>query len=299
MRERPTTVTETSFGPLEYRFEERGRSVVLILHGGHMRASLPLGEELFAAAGCSVLAPSRPGYGRTPSGTGPSPSRFADAVTELCAGLGIERLTAVVGQSAGGPTAMTLASRHPVLVERLVLESAVGFLPWPDRRARLGGRLVFAPLVERASWSLVHGLVRRVPQAALHLLLRDLTTGPIADLVSGLSAEHRALLLDLFARMRSGSGFTADLRYMARGGKAPLVTQPTLIIAAPGDGAVPFAQAEALAAAIPGARLLTSTAPSHFIWFGDDYPAITTVITDFLTQARRGRVPGPAGEKGT
>ncbi|MER6810229.1 alpha/beta hydrolase [Spirillospora sp. NPDC000708] len=286
MRERPTTVTETSFGPLEYRFEERGRSVVLILHGGHMRASLPLGEEVFAEAGCSVLAPSRAGYGRTPIGTGPSPSRFADAVAELCAGLGIERLSAVVGQSAGGPTAVILAARHPDLVERLILESAVGFLPWPDRRTRLGGNLLFAPLVERASWAFVHGLVRRAPRTALYLLLRDLTTGPIPGLVSGLSAEHRALLLDLFARMRSGSGFAADLRSMARGGQVPFVEQPPLIIAAPRDRAVPFAQAEALAAAIPGARLLTSTAPSHFIWFGDDYPAIAAAITGFLTRPR-------------
>ncbi|MDL4815523.1 alpha/beta fold hydrolase [Actinomadura opuntiae] len=282
MFERPATVTETSFGPLEYRLEKRGPSTVLMLHGGHMRASLPLGEEVFAEAGFSVLAPSRPGYGRTPSGTGTSPARFADAVVELCADLGIERLAAVVGQSAGGPTAVTLASRHPDLVERLVLESAVGFLPWPDRRTRLGGRLVFSPGVERVSWAFVHGLVRRAPQAALHLLLRDLTTGPADGLVSELSAEHRALLVELFARMRSGSGFTTDLRCMARPGKVPPVTQPTLVIAAPRDGAVPFAQAEALVAAIPGARLLISAAPSHFIWFGDDYPAIVAAITDFL-----------------
>jgi pimeloyl-ACP methyl ester carboxylesterase len=70
--ERPTTVTELSCGPVKYRLEHHGlhhghddSSTVLILHGGHMRASLPLGEEVFTEAGYSVLVPSRPGYGRT------------------------------------------------------------------------------------------------------------------------------------------------------------------------------------------------------------------------------------------
>ncbi|GAA2142015.1 alpha/beta fold hydrolase [Actinomadura napierensis] len=280
--ESPTTVADTSRGPVEYRLERRGPSTVLVLHGGHMRAGLRLGEEVFADAGYSVLAPSRPGYGRTPLGTGTSPAGFADAVADLCAGLGIGRLAAVVGQSAGGPTAVMLASRHPDLVERLVLQSAVGFLPWPDRRTRTGGRLVFAPRAERVIWALVHALVRRAPQTALRLLLRDLTTGPVDPVVSGLSAEQRALLLGLFARMRSGSGFAADLRCLARGGRPPPVAQPALIVAAAADGAVPFAHAEALASALPNARLIASGAPSHFVWFGDDHPAIAATIAGFL-----------------
>jgi hypothetical protein len=40
--ERPTTVTVLSRGPVEYRWERRGPRTVLMLHGGHMRASLPI-----------------------------------------------------------------------------------------------------------------------------------------------------------------------------------------------------------------------------------------------------------------
>jgi hypothetical protein len=39
---------------------------VVIFHGGHVRAGLALGEEVFAEAGYTLLVPSRPGYGRTP-----------------------------------------------------------------------------------------------------------------------------------------------------------------------------------------------------------------------------------------
>ncbi|GAA4240327.1 alpha/beta hydrolase [Actinomadura meridiana] len=280
---RPTTVTELSCGPVEYRLERHGPRTVLILHGGHVRASLPLGEEVFVANGYSVLVPSRPGYGDTPLTTGTSPTVFSDVVAELCGKLGIPRLVAAVGQSAGGPTAVTLASRHPDLVERLILQSAVGFLSWPDRRIRLGGGLVFSAHAEKATWIAIHALVRRAPRTALRLLLRDLTTRPVGPMIDNLTAEQRSLLLDLFATMRSGAGFATDLKNMADGDRpVPAVTQPTMIIATPDDGAVPYAHAQALAAALPDARLITSRAPSHFIWLGDDYPAIAVAMAEFL-----------------
>jgi pimeloyl-ACP methyl ester carboxylesterase len=59
-----------------------------------------------------VLAPSRPGYGRTPVSTGTSVTGFADVTRTLCAHLGITRLAAVVGTSGGGPTAVAMAA-HP------------------------------------------------------------------------------------------------------------------------------------------------------------------------------------------
>lgn len=108
-------------------------------------------------------------------------------------------------------------------------------------------------------------MVRRAPLAALYLLLRDLTTAPIGELASG---EHRALLLDLFAWMRSGFGFAVDIRGMACGGLVPSVEQPTLIIAALGDGAVPLAQAEALAPAITG--FLAQPRPARALGSADE-----------------------------
>ncbi|WP_345482985.1 alpha/beta fold hydrolase, partial [Actinopolymorpha pittospori] len=116
--ERETAVARLDAGVVEYRLERRGETSVLVFHGGHMRAGLPLGEEVFAELGCTVLVPSRPGYGRTPVGTGRSPAGFADASRELCRHLGIEGVDAVVGVSAGGRTAMAMAARHPELVRR-------------------------------------------------------------------------------------------------------------------------------------------------------------------------------------
>ncbi|MGC7102778.1 alpha/beta fold hydrolase [Amycolatopsis lurida] len=275
-----TTIAELDRGAVEYRFDQRDGATVVLFHGGHMNAGLALGEEVFLDAGYSVLVPSRPGYGRTPLSTGTSNSGFADVTRSLCDHLGVTRIAAVVGISAGGRTAMTMATRHADLVERVILQSAVGPLPWPDRRTLLAARVGFAAPVERITWSAVRALMRTAPDTGLRLLFGDLSTLPARQVLKGLSAEDRRALIDLFCRMRSGRGFLNDLA--AGPGDADEVSQPTLVIASRKDGAVAFTHAEATAAAVRHGRLVESDADSHFIWFSQDWPAISDTIRDFL-----------------
>ena len=208
---------------MEYRLERRGPRAVLLMHGGHMRASLSLGEEVFANAGYTVLAPSRPGYGRTPVTTGTSLEGFAEVAAELCGHLGIGSVAAVVGQSAGGPSAVTIAARCPELAERLILQSAVGPLAWPRQADAAGRQGRVQPHTEHLTWA--HPGAPR-PAAGLRLLLGGLSVQPLGR---------------------------------------PWPHWPD----------------RTLADALPNARLITSQAPGHFIWFGDDYPAIAA-ITSFL-----------------
>ncbi len=279
--ERPTTVVGLDAGPVEYRLERRGDATVVVFHGGHQRAGLPLGEEAFAEAGYTVLAPSRPGYGRTPLSTGTSVRGFADVTRALCEHLDITRVAAVVGTSGGGPTAVTMAARHPDLVDRLVLQSAVGWLSWPDRRTRLGAHVMFAGATEHATWSAVRALMRFSPERSLRFWLGALSTLPAREVVAALRTEDRALLVAMFSRMRSGRGFLNDLR------PTPDVTadvgQPTLVIATRHDRGVPFTHAQSLAAAIRHADLVESQADSHVIWLGHDWPIIAEQIRAFLT----------------
>ena len=277
---RPTAVASLSAGQVEYRLDRRDEAVVVVFHGGHVRAGLALGEEVFAAAGCTLLAPSRPGYGRTPLSTGSSVEGYTDVVRALCADLGITRVAAVVGVSGGGPTAATMAARHAGLVDRLILVSAVGWLPYPDRRTRLGAQVVFAARTEAVTWAGIHALARMAPDVCLRLMMSRLSTRPVGEVVAALRAEDRELLLALFAQMRSGRGFLNDLR------PTPDVTaridQPTLVIATRTDGGVPFAQAQSLASTIRNAQLVESRAHTHFVWLGPDWPAIAERIRLFL-----------------
>ena len=277
---RPTITTLLAPGRIEYRLDRRGDGVVVVFHGGHVRAGLALGEDVFAATGCTVLAPSRPGYGRTPLSTGTTVERYTDAVRELCSQLGIARVAAVVGISGGGPTAATMAARHPELVERLILVSAVGWLPYPDRWTRLGAYFAFAAMTERLTWAAVRALARVAPGVCLRTMLRSLSTRPVDEVVAALTAEDRAMQLALFGQMRSGRGFLNDLHPTPD--ITSQVTQPTLVIATRTDAGVPFAHARSLTTTIQHAELVESSAHSHFVWLGPDWPAIAERIRVFL-----------------
>jgi pimeloyl-ACP methyl ester carboxylesterase len=247
-----------------------------------MRAGVALGEEVFADAGYTVLVPSRPGYGRTPITTGTTPAGFADAVAELCTNLEIPKLAAVVGISAGGRTAVTMAARHPTLVARLLLESAVSFERWPNRLMRIGGRMVFNRASEGFTWSFTRALLHAMPEATLLLLLSSLTLKSARELLAALENADRATAIALFSAMRSGAGFINDL--VDCPDAAAQIGQPTLVIGSRSDGAVPFSHSEALAATIPRARLLEIRADSHLIWFSTDYPRVAQQIQHFLAE---------------
>lgn len=279
--ENSTRIAELSTGPVEYRWEQSGAETVLFFHGGHMRAGLPVGEEVFRELGYSVLAPSRPGYGRTPLRADNSPEGFARATAELCAHLGIDRLAAVVAISAGGLTGLQLAAREPSLLDRLILQAAVGFERWPDRRTRVAGSTVFNPISESFTWSVLRALVRHLPRVGLRAILGSLSVHPAGRVLDRLTESERAELVELFSRMRSGRGFREDLRY---GRQPPVLTisQPTLIIASSGDGAVPIEQAESLANAIDGAELAVLDTDSHLIWFGPGSSAVENRVRAFL-----------------
>ncbi|WBB50201.1 alpha/beta fold hydrolase [Verrucosispora sp. WMMA2044] len=281
MREPPTNTMTLSAGPVEYRLDQRGDAVVVVFHGGHMRAGLALDERVYAEADISVLAPSRPGYGRTRVTTGTTVPGFADVTADLCRHLGFQRVTAAVGISAGGPTAVAFAARHPDLVERLILQGALGPLPCPDRRTRLLAGLMFSPRTEGVTWGGMRSLLRRAPGRGLRQLLAGLATLPADQVLAGLTPAQRTQLVWLFSPMRSGAGFRNDLR--PRDDLTAQVTQPALVIASRRDGAVPFAHAEALVAGIPRAELIESQADHHFYEFAPDWPTITDTLRTFLT----------------
>ncbi|TMR20551.1 alpha/beta hydrolase [Nonomuraea turkmeniaca] len=282
--ERGLTLARVGAQTVEYRMHGDGPGTVLLFHGGHMRAQLALGEDVFTDAGLRVLIPSRPGYGRTPL-TGPSTGAapvtdFTDTMARLCRNLGVDQVAAVVGISAGGRTALTMAARHPDLVQRVILQSPVGFLPWPDRRTHLGGRILFHPAVEAVTWALVRAAIRFAPGQALRLLTRDLSLLPVGQVLAQLSAADRATLTGLYTSMRSGRGFVADMLPVAD--CTAHISQPALVIATRNDRSVPVAHAQSLTAAMPRAELVESRADSHMIWFAPDYPAIAAQIRAFL-----------------
>ena len=74
--------------------------------------------------GFGVIAPARPGYGRTPLGEQGIAAEAADLLAALLDTLGIEKVI-VNCVSGGGPTGIWFAIRHPQKTQCLITECAL------------------------------------------------------------------------------------------------------------------------------------------------------------------------------
>ena len=121
-------VVATKVGPIEYAEAGRGPPV-LIVHGagGGFDQGMQFGEAL-VDRGFRVVSMSRFGYLQTPMPTDASPAAQADAHSILMDALGIRR-AAVLGASAGAPSAMQFAIRHPERCQALVLLVPMAYRP--------------------------------------------------------------------------------------------------------------------------------------------------------------------------
>ena len=273
-------IAQLSQGPIEYRQAGQG-APVLVLNGGHTHCGSPLGSEpFFLAHGYQLIVPSRPGYGHTPSSTGQTAEASADALAGLLDALGLLQVI-VLGISAGGPTALQLAGRHPGRVSRLILQNAVTGGVFPSRAVRLGAYLVFNRWVEGGAWALFRALARAAPRAALCAILGSLTTLDPAQVLAGMSPAQQQGALAMVAASRSGAGFLHDLRH--RCGDLRRITAPALVIRSRYDGSLPATHAEYAADHIPNAELFICPAESHLLWFSDYNAAVEDKMQAFLT----------------
>lgn len=285
-----------SGGPVEFRLDRRGPATALICHGGHLRAGQPVGEEVFAGAGMSVLAPSRPGYGATPAAVAAGPEAFAVQVRELWRGLGLARVDVVVGYSAGAPLAVALAAAYPDEVGALVLQSGRSSLPWPDPATLSMASALFDPLWEGLVWAGARAWMGLAPDAWLIAMLQTMSRRPAHQVLADLSPAERVRVRNLFSRMRSGQGFRQDVQHVPDPALERAVRVPSLVVASPDDAVLPFAHAEHLAHAIDGAELVASPSLSHLLWFGSGAGATGAAVAAFLQRVGLG--PGASRASG-
>jgi pimeloyl-ACP methyl ester carboxylesterase len=125
-------IAQTPCGPIEYAVTGDGPPV-LVVHGagGGFDQGLDFGASL-VGRGFRVIAMSRFGYLRTPLPSDASPAAQADAHACLLDELGIQH-AAVVGASAGAPSSLQFALRHPQRITALVLLVPAIYVPRPGR----------------------------------------------------------------------------------------------------------------------------------------------------------------------
>lgn len=261
------TVQDTRCGPIELQQAGVGPPL-LVIHGsggGHDQG-MDFARRL-AAQGFHVIAVSRFGYLRTPQPADASPEAQADAHVCLLDALGIAR-AAVLGLSAGAPSALQTVLRHPERVAALVL--VVPLLPRPEGVANSP-----PPVSDAKDAWLLHllgsdFLYWSALRLAPDLLLRHLLATP-PELLRNADARERAKVRALAEHVLPVSARAAGLRDDTRLGKRlpayPLesIRAPTLLISAHDDGFDTYASARAAASRIPHARFIGFEQGGHLL----------------------------------
>lgn len=123
---------QTGFGKIEFVQAGKGEPI-LAIHGapGGYDQGMALAAPLIPA-GFAIIAPSRPGYLRTPLQSGVLISQQAKLMAELMSQLGHQSY-AVVAFGEGAHAALALAGLHPDRVRAVVLLAPVlRSRTWPD-----------------------------------------------------------------------------------------------------------------------------------------------------------------------
>ena len=165
------TMLETERGPIQVAREGNGPKVMAI-HGspGGFDQGLVWARHL-RDGGCELIAPSRPGYLRTPLDSGRSPAQQADLYAAMLDALHINKVT-VLGISSGGPSAVHFAARHPNRTEALLLDAAV-LLPIAPAMNALE-RMIFESAI--GTW-LSCQIAKKRPKLTAALVVDSLSTG--------------------------------------------------------------------------------------------------------------------------
>lgn len=281
----PRRTFETSMGVVEYADVGAGTPVLLshgILGGcdvGPGMAQTYLGDSF------RVVAPSRFGYLGSSLPADASAARQADAFAELLTALSIERAV-VLGFSAGGPSALQFALRHPERTKALVLVSSA--LPG-DHYKRLPpawlARRVFGS--ERLFW-LIHHRTKAIARRMF---------GIPADFDA--TRDQQVALADvaesLFPLKPRVAGATFDLLVSNPSVNECVledVAVPTLVVHAVDDTLAPRGTAVDAALRIPGATAVTIERGGHLLLGAEGL--VRARIAAFLADTAS-RSPHPVG----
>jgi len=270
-----TLQIETSKGRIEYTLLGKGRPILIIV-GGHTNCKETIfRKDLDLDKFCFVI-PSRPGYGLTPlTGQTKTPKGTADLLAALLDELNIQKAI-VIGISAGGLTALEIASKYPERVEELILMSAIT-KKWFAKTDLLykGAKKIFAPNIERFTWFLYRLFFRFFPNLVTTTMFRQLSTFRPIQFTKGELQELKQMTL----KMRSFKGFDNDLDQDIDQDILKEIRCRTLILHSENDGQVDLSHSQNAKDNIKGSRLVTfNNRWGHLLWLGADYDSVLTEL---------------------
>lgn len=256
----------TACGPIEYAIAGNGPPI-LIVHGsgGGFDQGLMIAGDL-VRQGYQAIAMSRFGYLRTPLPADASAAAQADAHACLLDALKLDRV-AVLGASAGAPSSLQLAIRHPERVSALVLLVPAAYLPGAGGAGASpppGLELIFGTALK---WDLPFWVASRVARNTLTRAM--LGTPPDLLKEAGTADKERvSRMLDSVLPVSARRlGLLNDARVTRSLPRYELerIRVPTLIISAQDDLYGTYERAKYTAGEISGARFLGFPNGGHLL----------------------------------
>lgn len=241
---------------------------VVLLHAFPLSSAMWLAQREELARDFRVITPDQRGFGGSPLGEDePSLDRVVEDVIALLDAKGLDRVV-LGGLSMGGYVAMALLRSHPDRVSALVLaDTRATADPEEGRRKRLSmaETLEASPDSDIVLTDVLPGLLGATTQAE-----RPMVVGR----VKGLAEAAPAAAVAWAQRAMAARPDSFDV--------LRAVTVPTLIVVGEEDGLTPVADSEAMAAAMPGARLSVLAGAGHLsaVEIPDQFNA---VVREFLS----------------
>lgn len=257
---------ETELGSIEYSTFGSGKPI-LFLHGGHSNSSETLFLKGYDRSKFQLITPSRPGYGKTSLAHFKTPKESAELIISLLEKLKIEKVI-IVGISAGGLTALQLASNYPNYTDKLVLISAVTkkWLTENDDLYRRGKKM-FSPNKEKRSWKLFRFFFNFLPKLMTKVLFKELSIKENQTI----STDEIAEIKEMTFKQSSGYGFENDLDQNIEDGIIQKVKCPTLILHSENDKSVSIEMAHYANEKIESSKLVTfDNKWGHLLWVGQE-----------------------------
>jgi pimeloyl-ACP methyl ester carboxylesterase len=231
-----------------------------------------------------LIAPERPGFGRSDFQAGRRILEWPDDVAALADALGLERF-AVAGVSGGAPYALACAWRRPERIRVVGVVSGMTPLEGAPQRPPLGrGRRLSLAALRRLPWlargtiGLAAPVVRRWPERTLDLVA---ALAPAADAAILARPEVRAVLIDdLREALRGGGrGAAHELALFGRPwGFCPAeIRTPVELWHGEADPAVPVAAARRLAGRMPTCTARFLAGAGH-LWLFDHSAGVLATL---------------------
>jgi pimeloyl-ACP methyl ester carboxylesterase len=255
---------------MEYEDAGRGRPVVL-LHAFPLAGPMWRPQREALRDNHRVLVPDLRGFGGTePFTQTPAVDQMADDVAALLDALAVRDPVVVGGLSMGGYVALGFVRRHAARLAGLILADTRAEADSTEAKANRDRMILVAQ----------HGTASNVIEQLL------------PRMVSGETLQQRPTVVEEVRRIAAAqptAGIVGALQAMRdRPDSTPWLTGirvPTLVVVGSEDVVTPPATAEAMAAAIPDARLAVIQGAGHLSNM-EQPEAFTAALSAFLQTAR-------------